>query len=100
MTAGNMPADWSLAHYQLTEHARRQMMRRRISEAQVAQALTAPEQVEQVREGRIVCQTRMQPDETGVVYLLRVFVDIDRSPPEVVTVYRTSKVAKYWRNGT
>jgi len=30
-------------------------------------------------------------------YLLRVVVDIDREPPEVVTVYRTSKIAKYWR---
>ncbi|MBF0355748.1 MAG: hypothetical protein HQL43_10985 [Alphaproteobacteria bacterium] len=28
-------------------------------------------------------------------YLLRVFVDMDRSPPRVVTVYRTSKIAKY-----
>jgi hypothetical protein len=24
-------------------------------------------------------------------------VDIDRQPPEVVTVYRSSKVQKYWR---
>ena len=30
-------------------------------------------------------------------YLLRVFVDVDRSPPEVVTVYRTSKMEKYRR---
>jgi len=30
-------------------------------------------------------------------YLVRVFVDVDRSPPEVVTVYRTSKVERYWR---
>ena len=30
-------------------------------------------------------------------YLLRVFVDTDREPPEVVTVYRTSKITKYWR---
>jgi hypothetical protein len=31
------------------------------------------------------------------VYLVRVFVDVDREPPEVVTAYRTSKLAKYWR---
>ena len=29
------------------------------------------------------------------LYLLRVFVDIDREPPEVVTAYRTGKVEKY-----
>jgi hypothetical protein len=32
----------------------------------------------------------------GKTYIVRVFVDIDRSPPEIVTVYRTSKVGKYW----
>jgi hypothetical protein len=31
------------------------------------------------------------------VYLLRVFVDIDRRPAEVVTAYRTSRIEKYWR---
>ena len=31
-------------------------------------------------------------------YLVRVFVDIDRVPAEVVTSYRTSKVSKYWRD--
>jgi hypothetical protein len=29
-------------------------------------------------------------------FLIRVFVDIDRRPAEVVTAYRTSKVSKYW----
>jgi hypothetical protein len=33
----------------------------------------------------------------GGVYLVRVFVDVERDPPEVVTVYRTSNIAKYWR---
>jgi hypothetical protein len=31
-------------------------------------------------------------------YLLRVVVDTDRFPLEVVTVYRTSKVHRYWRS--
>ena len=34
---------------------------------------------------------------TGQEYLVRVFVDIDRDPAELVTVYRTSKIGKYWR---
>jgi hypothetical protein len=33
----------------------------------------------------------------GRRYLVRVFVDVDRSPAEVVTAYRTSKIDKYWR---
>jgi hypothetical protein len=28
-------------------------------------------------------------------YLLRVFVDTDRHPPDIVTAYRTSKLDKY-----
>ena len=35
--------------------------------------------------------------EPGVKYLVRVVVDVDRNPAEVVTAYRTSKIAKYWR---
>ncbi len=30
-------------------------------------------------------------------YLVRVFVDVDRRPAEVVTIYRTSHIARYWR---
>jgi hypothetical protein len=31
------------------------------------------------------------------IALVRVFVDVDRKPAEVVTAYRTSRIAKYWR---
>lgn len=33
----------------------------------------------------------------GKTYLLRVMVNATREPPVVVTVYRTSKIARYWR---
>lgn len=35
-----------------------------------------------------------RPERT---YLVRIVVDVDRKPAEVVTVYRTTKMAKYWR---
>lgn len=73
------------------------MTRRQISEEDVANVLAAPEQTETVRKGREVYQSRIQSGELPKSYLLRVFVDIDRTLPAVVTVYRTSKVAKYWR---
>jgi hypothetical protein len=31
------------------------------------------------------------------MYLVRAVVAMDKDPPVVVTVYRTSKVEKYWR---
>ena len=86
-----------ITRYRLTGHARAEMARRQISESDVARALSAPEQSENVREGRAVYQSRMEFGEPPGVSLLRVFVDVDRDPPEVVTVYRTSKIEKYWR---
>ncbi len=83
--------------YLLTEHARMEMARRRITEAQVAEVLSRPEQMWYVRTERVVYQSRVIDHEHAKTYLLRVLVDIDRTPPEVVTVYRTSKVDKYWR---
>ena len=61
----------------------------------VHSVLRNPEQVAEVRPGRVVLQSVVTMGNQR--YLLRVFVDVDRSPPEVVTVYRTSKVERYWR---
>ena len=84
--------------HQITDHARFEMERRGISEAEIAQVLSTPEQSELVRPGKVVYQSRMEYEEPGKIYLLRVFVDIDRQPAEVVTAYRTSKVEKYWKS--
>jgi len=84
--------------YRLTDHAKLEMNRRQVSEADVATVLAAAEQIETVRAGRSVYQSKIKMGDPPQMYLLRVFVDVDRLPPEVVTVYRTSKVAKYWRD--
>jgi len=59
--------------------------------------LRAPAQSEPQRLGRCVYQERTWDAAASKFYLLRVFVDMDRESPEVVSAYRTSKVAKYWR---
>lgn len=84
--------------YRITAHARLEMQRRDIGEAELAQVLAAPEQIEIVRPGRVVYQSRVTSGEPLRVYLLRVIVDVDRQPAVVVTTYRTSRLAKYWRN--
>ena len=86
--------------HRLTDHARFEMERRGISESEIARVLSAPEQSELVRPGRMVYQSRIEFEAPGKFYLLRVFVDIDRQPAEVVTAYRTSKVEKYWKSET
>lgn len=73
------------------------MQRRQIDEEDVAAVLAAPEQREVVRKGRDVFQSRRQAGDPPRTFLLRVFVDVGRKPPMVVTAYRTSKIAKYWR---
>ena len=67
-----------IKEHRLTDHALFQMKRREVKESEIAQVLSAPGQAEIVRPGWVV-------------------VDVDREIPEVVTVYRTSKVEKYWR---
>ena len=83
--------------YRLTDHAQMEMARRQILASDVARALATPEQMEVVRPGRVVYQARGASGTPPAAYLLRVFVDIDRQPPDVVTVYRTSKITKYWK---
>jgi hypothetical protein len=80
--------------YVLTAHARFELARRGISEHLVRRVLAIPEQRISVRPGRVVLQSRTMMESR--VYLVRVVVDVDRHPAEVVTAYRISKVAKYW----
>ena len=80
-----------------TDHALNEMARRQITENNVKSVLAKPEQTEMVREGRAVYQSRLEMGEPPKTYLIRVFVDINPRPPYVVTVYRTSKIEKYWR---
>jgi len=81
--------------YIITDHAAIEITRRDLSAETIDGVLKRPEQRLEVRPGRVVLQSRVQ--ESGAEYLVRVFVDIDRNPAEVVTAYRTSKVLKYWR---
>ena len=58
---------------------------------EVEAVLAAPEQQVPGYAGCLVCQSRVG------LFLVRVVVEPDRDPPEVVTAYRTSDVGKYWQ---
>lgn len=81
--------------YTISGHAAYEIDRRGITAELLDQVLKNPGQRFDVRPGRVVLQSRIQ--ESGREFLIRVFVDIDRRPAEVVTAYRTSRIAKYWR---
>jgi hypothetical protein len=85
-----------IGSFVLTSHAMMELSRRGLEESIIRQVLAAPGQRLEVRPGRAVLQSQIEM--SGRNYLVRVFVDIDRNPAEVVTAYRTSKIEKYWRS--
>jgi hypothetical protein len=87
-----------LIDYVITEHAAFEIGRRGLTEELVRRVLAAPEQRYEAQPGREVFQIRTSMgDPPKKTYVVRVFVDVDRHPSEVVTAYRTSRIAKYWR---
>ncbi len=76
-----MPSIEPILDFVFSDHALIEMTRREISQEQVRNVLPNPEQTERVREGRAVYQAKCDMGE----------------PPYVVTVYRMSKIEKYWR---
>jgi hypothetical protein len=79
-----------------TTHALEEMRRRGITQEQVKAVLANPGQILPGRNQRMIYQSKMELG-SGKPYLLRVFVDERESPSLVITVYRTSKIQKYWR---
>lgn len=86
----------ALPNYVITAHAALEMQRRGVSVDTVRAILASPEQRLKVRPGRDVFHSRLNEAGYAKTFLVRVFVDVDRAPAEVVTVYKTSKLAKYW----
>jgi hypothetical protein len=89
MNEGPLEQAFAIAQFLFTEHAQQQMAKRELTEEEVLGILRNPETVLPVREGRVVAQAMLAD------YLVRVFVDVDRQPFEVVTAYRTSKIDRY-----
>ena len=89
-----------ITDYVITSHASYELSRRGLSEDTIRAILAAPEQGFELRPGRMVLQSKISSGQPSKAFLIRVFVDIDRTPAEVVTAYRTSKIGKYWRDNT
>jgi hypothetical protein len=81
----------------LSAHARWRAERRGIDETTVLEVAAAPEQVLPVRPGREIRQSRRDDPARGRQFVVRVVVETGAEADTVVTVYRSSKVDKYWR---
>ena len=75
------------------------MARRQLSEVEVRSVVNKPDQMIELRPGRVLAQSicEMGPPALRRVYLVRVVVDITDDAVDVVTAYRTSEIARYWR---
>ena len=82
-------------NYELSDHVREEIARRRIPLAVVESILQSPQQ-KVPEHGDVVCY-QSKIDINQKEYLMRVMVKEAVIPAKVVTVYRTSKIRKYWK---
>ena len=79
----------------ISGHASFEMKRRGIKKSDVVNTVRAPDQVLPSEKGRTIYQSLL--GSAGKL-LLRVIVKEDSSAYHVITAYKTSKIAKYWKN--
>jgi len=82
--------------YRLTPHAVEEAWRRGLDAPDIESVLTNPQQIVPASGGRKAYQSKFGlPD--GRIMLVRAIVEEEHDGLVVVTVYRTTKIAKYWR---
>jgi hypothetical protein len=81
--------------FRISQHARQEMQRRQIPAELLDRVLADPQQIVPERTGRKAYQSQLDFG-AGKIYLLRAIVDDRKAPPVVITVYRTSRINKYW----
>jgi hypothetical protein len=81
----------------ISKHCKEQMQLRNISEAIVFKVLHAPEQIIKEDDSIMVYQSIII-SKNNERHLFRIFVNVSKQPYLVITVYRTSKIDKYYEN--
>jgi hypothetical protein len=79
--------------YRLSDHAREEAERRGIPPDVLQRVMEAPGQIVEVHSQRRAYQSKVMMDDK--LYVVRAIVELT-DPLVVVTVYRTSKIEKYW----
>ena len=80
-----------------TKHALAEAERRIIPSEVVERVLDEPQQIVPANDDLQCFQSKV-PFPNGRHYLVRVFVLPEGPIAKVITVYRTSKIQKYWRH--
>ena len=83
----------STPSYRITDHAREEAERRGIPLEVLQTVMESPGQIREAHSDRKAYQSKVEID--GKLYVVRAIVELT-DPLTVVTVYRTSKLEKYW----
>ena len=81
----------------LTRHAREMAARRQIDEILIRKVARHPEQRVRGVEGAVVLQSRFVDEQAGKTMLLRLVAEESPGRVRILTVYKTSRVEKYWK---
>ena len=82
-------------NFRFSKHAESELVLRQIPREFVEEVLQQPQQIVPERPPKKSYQSKV--DFGGKTFLLRVIVDDTIEPAMVVTVYRTTKINKYWK---
>ncbi len=83
-------------NFQVSRHAKEEILLRGIPLELVETVLQHPQQIVPEYGDKEAYQSKIDFGG-GKIFLLRVIVAKDVEPPKVVTLYRTTKIEKYWR---
>ena len=83
-------------NFEFSKHAETELMLRKIPRAMAEEVLRQPQQIVTERAPRKAYQSKVDFGD-GRMFLVRVIVDDTVEPAIVVTLYRTTKINKYWK---
>ena len=80
----------------ISRHAHEQMSRRGINYETVLMVVSRPDQIIPDDEDPTIIIYQSLIKEKNQMFLIRVFVNKDKHPNVVVTLYKTTKISKYY----
>ena len=83
--------------YEFAEHAKTQLRIRKLAMDDIVACLKNPGQVVPEKKGRVAYQSKLPSN--GKMYLIRLIVEREGEYLKVITIYKTGKIDKYWKEG-
>ena len=83
----------------ITEHAKFEASRRNIPEELIRSVIENPQQKLPSQKGRVIVQSKYNDEKEDKEMILRVIGIASVEDFKVITVYKTSKINKYWKEG-